>query len=147
MKKRLVMSLTGVFLLGLFLFLGLFLLELPGRPAGFTKRQSAQIRVGMSEADVIHILGSKAGNYSPEATWTGSGPMIYWKCPKGWNNASTPIHTIKAWIGDEGLVGVKFDETGAVVAKWWEPVLVSGHVSGQDTLTDKVREIISRFVP
>jgi hypothetical protein len=79
-----------------------------------------RIHPGMTEAEVVTVLGRPAGNYAgPGITYIGSGPWPFWTNPEGYEVNGI---TVKAWISDAGLVGVMFNQDGLVTSRWWGPV-------------------------
>jgi hypothetical protein len=83
-----------------------------GRPPGhcITEANAEKIREGMSEGEVVQILGVPAGDYTtgPWDRWSlvldhvGGGPIS--QKPPDWKN----------WVGGQGRIRVAFDEHGAV---------------------------------
>ncbi len=111
----------------------------------FPKEKAALLRDGMTEAEVVAVLGCPAGDYTG-----GAGRSIRSDDPSGlWLNRGTGFLDVtdnsvyKGWISDGGAVGVVFDPDGRVKYHWWELV----DVNGMRPFLDYVRAVVKRFLP
>jgi hypothetical protein len=126
MRKRL-LALVVVVLAGSALVACLSLYRRPPS-ARFTREMARQIHRGMTEAEVVTVLGWPAGNhaspgtgYIPETDGIAWGADTVWPNPQGLPLVSG--ETLKGWISDEGIVCVKFDANGRATQWDWFPVL------------------------
>jgi hypothetical protein len=125
-NKRLILA--GAMLLVFVIIAGSslpFLLPSAPSPPCFSEQLAEKIREGMTEAEVVAVLGRPPGWYaSPDTSYIGSGPMGYWVCPEGWHLPDGDVH--KGWISDAGAVCVRFGKDGKVVGSHWAPVYAPG---------------------
>jgi hypothetical protein len=109
-------------LLGLFCLLAFRLYQ---RPL-FTKQLCDRIEIGMTVKEVNRLLAVPPGKYTtgPKVRGVGGWPMPWDTdiCAEGWKSSNFPRLTYKAWMADEGLIAVVFDERGIVRDKWWGPI-------------------------
>jgi hypothetical protein len=120
MRKRLLI-LTGV-VLAVAVIAGGALELLRPSPPRFTEDLAARIHPGMTEAEVVAVLGRPPGNYASPHTTDFGNTMGYWLEPEGWLLPSGNVH--KGWISDAGAVCVEFGQDGLVVRSFWGPVWV-----------------------
>jgi outer membrane protein assembly factor BamE (lipoprotein component of BamABCDE complex) len=92
-------------------------------PIRFTEEMADRIRPGMTEAEVVAILGRPAGDYTTGECYH-RGP--WWKdyTEGDWGNQegrdwSPEGMFTKEWLSDEGGVQVLFGGDGRAVALWW----------------------------
>jgi hypothetical protein len=138
MARRRLLVTAGSALVGLALAACAFLYC--HRPARFTKEMAERIQPGMTEAEVVAILGWPAGNHAdPETSWLGSGPFPIWESPTGWRKDGI---TTKGWISDVGAIGVDFGPDGRVRDRWWEAVLGPVHESPLDFVRRLFRRVV-----
>jgi hypothetical protein len=112
-------------LLALALFAGVCLMALLGRllrPAQFTEEMANRILPGMTEADVVAILGRRSGDYSTIDELYLPGPDDYrsnvWLTPE---LLQYPDGTYeKAWVSDHGGVAVEFNAEGRVCRAYFD---------------------------
>jgi hypothetical protein len=90
-------------------------------PVRFTEDMVERIYEGMTEEEVVGVLGRPPGWYaSPDIAYFGSGPMGYWVQPEGWTLPKGDID--KGWISDAGAVCVTFGRDGRVARRDWMDV-------------------------
>jgi hypothetical protein len=115
-KRQMVFTLAVVTPMGLAL-LALICFQ----PVRFTKEMADRIHTGMTEAEVIAVLGRPAGDYHNTAIYLNA-PDDYrsdvWVSPGGVRRADGT--TEKAWISNAGGVAVEFDLEGRVSRTCWE---------------------------
>jgi hypothetical protein len=145
MRKRLLI-LVGVVLAVAIVTAGtreLFRPSVP--PPRFTPDMPGRIRPGMTEAEVVAILGRPAGNYASPAVCFADACPDYksdvWSSPAGRHRPDGT--TEKAWISDEGGVAVEFDAEGRVAYCYFEAMWVPRPPS----VTDRVRAWLRRLWP
>ena len=77
------------------------------RPHPINRANFERIQEGMTCADVEAILGGPPGDY----TTPFDLPLA----------RSFGMQRVTAWFGDEGCVGIKFDDEGRVRMAWFAP--------------------------
>jgi hypothetical protein len=89
-------------------------------PPRFTMDLTFRIRPGMTEAEVVAILGKPAGNYASPGALGGVGCWEdrYWDDKR---TAEVGSYT-KGWISDAGAIWVRFGPDGRVYTKSWNRV-------------------------
>jgi hypothetical protein len=94
------------------------------QPVRFTEEMANSIQPGMSEADVVSILGRQAGDYSTTSDGYLLVPNDYrsnvWFTPEKMLCLDGNGKFEKAWISDEGGVEVMFNAHGRVLWAAWE---------------------------
>jgi hypothetical protein len=115
-RERVLLAL--ILLTGLALGCALVSRALPPR---FTEEKAAGIHEGMTEEEVVAVLGKPAGYYaSSDAGWVGCGLPDFWMTPEGYPLPDGTI--IRGWVSDAGAVCVCFGEDGRVSRSSWVPV-------------------------
>ncbi|HEV3257706.1 MAG TPA: hypothetical protein VG013_12545 [Gemmataceae bacterium] len=120
MRKNWVLLARNWVLLALILLIGLALgwaLVSRALPPRFTEEKVARIHEGMTEEEVVAILGKPAGYYAsfdaPDVL-----PPESWKTPEGY---PLPDGTfMRGWVSDAGAVEVYFRPDGRVRRSRWE---------------------------
>src|SRR5262245_24116845 len=75
-----------------------------------TERALGQIRIGMSEADVVDIIGVQAGDYSTPASKNGTQMTLARGQAESNRNLVENDHPlVKAWICDSEMILIGFD--------------------------------------
>jgi hypothetical protein len=117
----------------------------PASSVYFTRAMTARIHKGMTEADVVAILGRPAGSYAnPRVCFVDPCPdwkSDVWSSPEGRQRDDGT--TEKAWVSDEGGVAVEFDAQGRVVHCYFEAMFVRR----QRAPADQIRDLLRRFWP
>jgi hypothetical protein len=118
----------------------------PPPAAGFTEEMTERIRGGMTEAEVVAVLGKPPGRHAgPRTTYVGS-LWGYWIHPEGWVLPNGNIH--KGWISDAGAVCVEFGKDGRVSFALWSPVFVPPTPESRwESLCRMARQLSGRFGP
>ncbi len=94
--------------------------------APFTEDIAGHIHPGMTEAEVVAILGCPPGNYSGgRACCVANSVRPFWINPQG-GTSWLGDGVEKGWIGGEGAIGVEFGRDGKVACCWYEDVFVAG---------------------
>jgi hypothetical protein len=111
------------------------------QPVRFTPDMLARIDKGMTEAEVVAILGKPAGDYADPATcFLVSCPdwrSKVWAHPQGWPRKDGLIE--KAWISDELGISVVFNTEGRVVDRGGEEMFVPPSPSFFDIIRQWLR--------
>jgi hypothetical protein len=104
------------------------------RPDRITQANEERIRIGMSRAEVLAILGPP-GDYTTAPTWSDDGekwvrPIFdpasgtHW-LPRVDGHQFKPLPVAgskeETWKGDTGKIGVMFDASGRVWEHWYYP--------------------------
>ena len=76
-------------------------------PVEFTKDMDGRIRPGMTEAEVVAVLGLSAGNYARGVPTPAAAAPAGDRQPGG--------AVVKAWVSDTGAVTVEIGPDGRVV--------------------------------
>jgi hypothetical protein len=107
----------------------------------FTKEQSDQIHVGMTEAEVVGVLDRPAGNYTsgPDVVYLEFTPA-FWDCPEGKTEYDGSV--MKGWMSDSGCVGVLFNSDGKVVFCYWVEVWIKEPESPLDHALWALRRLL-----
>jgi hypothetical protein len=93
-------------------------------PPRFTRDMASRIHPGMTEQEVVAILGRPAGNYTSRIDWEWvyTPMLLVWQYPEGSSNEDGS--TAKGWMSDEAWVAVYFNPDGRVMRCWSEPAPV-----------------------
>jgi hypothetical protein len=114
-------------------------------PPCFTQQMAEEIQEGMTEAEVVAVLGKPPGwDASPDTGYIGSGPMGYWLFPEGWQLPDGDI--AKGWISDAGAVCVQFGKDGRVVWSHWMEVF-HPDVDSREGLLRRMMRWMERALP
>lgn len=115
-KNRLLLALALLIGVSLTVFVVLCL-----QPVRFTEEMANRIRRGMTEAEVVAILGRPAGDYQTRQNYLPA-PNDYrsdvWTHPEEFRRPDGIIE--RAWISDVGAVAVEFDSKGRVSRSYFE---------------------------
>lgn len=120
-KRKRLLILPGLLAAALFIGAGLQLFWDSSPPPRFTAALADRIHQGMTEAEVVAVLGMPAGDYHTTEIYLRA-PDDYrskvWIKPEGLRGPDGI--TEKAWISNEGGVTVEFDSEGRVCRSYWE---------------------------
>jgi hypothetical protein len=123
MKKR--WFITGVVvLLAVVTVMGLFIPR-PRQPP-ISREQFERIEQGMSREEVETILGAPPGYYHTRHY-----------CPK--ISSSVPYVDFDFWVGDEGMVRVRFDDTGRAHWMQFQEITLLDEPWERPSLIDRMR--------
>jgi hypothetical protein len=120
-RRRLILA----SIVGLLLF-GYFLLWLTSPGPGMNRRGFDLIQPGMSEAEVIAILGAEPGDYitgKVEVEWRLSLSEFSLRMPiadfraNASNEEASGVTGLTEWYSDEGIIRIRFDADGLVQDK------------------------------
>jgi outer membrane protein assembly factor BamE (lipoprotein component of BamABCDE complex) len=104
-----------------------------------TRANCDMIREGMTEDQVVQLLGVPAGNYA-SGEWLYLGPGV--------QKFYSGRLDFKTWVGDEVLIDVGFDESGHV---WRADIMVCQHdevgnrIRTDESLLDRLRLWLKRL--
>ena len=77
-----------------------------------------RIRIGMTRAEVEHLLGGHAGDYPDEGSMTWhdhSNDAIVWPAGKEQDARRLPVVHVHRWVAEVFAISVSFDEADRVV--------------------------------
>ena len=120
MRKRLLLILGCV---ASVLLAGYVTLRLTAPRHRITEENFAAINKGMTEEDVVELLGVKPGIYA------SNFEEVFW--PDGLNNREGVRH--EDWVGEEIAVWIHFDKDGHVLDKF-KGYVIPGNASFLDKL-------------
>jgi hypothetical protein len=111
------------------------------RPPRFTEELADRIHAGMTEAEVVAILGRRAGNYaSPYTVGVSSRSSAY--LAEGVYDPDGSC--TKAWFSDAGIIRVHFGPDRRVLSRRWEAACTPR--SGMP-LAERIRDWVRRLWP
>jgi hypothetical protein len=141
--KRLLLPVGIVLAVALAVGMALDTAPAPWPTYRLTKDAADAIHEGMTEAEVVKLMGRPPGNYaSPDVSFIDACPDYksdVWGRPEGrpWPGGKTE----KAWVSDVGGVAVVFDPEGRVEYSYFEPM----HVPKRSLLAWMLRRIGRRL--
>jgi hypothetical protein len=116
MSRRRLLVLAGL-VLAVVALAGVALELVRPHPPRFTEGLADRIHAGMTEAEVVAILGRRAGDYaSPYTVGVSSRSSAYLA-----EGVYEPDGSCtKAWFSDAGIIRVHFGPDRRVLSRWWE---------------------------
>jgi hypothetical protein len=109
----------------------LLLLSFQGVPS-IPVDAEAKIRFGMTEEQVVRILGASPGDYRTRTVVYGGLRRLPRFSSGRRNNREQPPCIMKAWTTNDGEIKVWFDGTGRVAGKVFnEPAVSVGWLAGR----------------
>jgi hypothetical protein len=133
-NKRLLIALVLLAALGVAWLVLRFLL-----PIRFTVEMADSIRPGMTEAEVVAILGRPAGDYTTRECYLGKWSKDYdegvWADQED-GDWSPERMFVRDWLSDEGGVTVLFAGDGRACALWWLDI---GNPNEPPSLTGRIQ--------
>jgi hypothetical protein len=140
MRRRQLLVLAGLVLAVVVLAGGVLVLFRPPSPR-FTKELADRIQPGMTEAEVVAILGKRAGDYADPNTRGVSSRSSAYRAEGVYDPDGS---CTKAWGSDAGIIRVHFGPDRRVLSLWWEDVYPP---RSEMSLADQIRDWFRRLWP
>jgi hypothetical protein len=114
-------------------------------PPCFTKDMADRIQPGTPEAEVVAILGRRAGDYaSPNTRGVSSRSSAY----RAEGIYDPDGSCTKAWFSDAGIIRVHFSPDRRVISREWEAVYTAVYTPRSEmSLAEQIQDWIRRLWP